>query len=171
MNDQTYFEAHIPHRVNLLITFRERYKGATSQQCDSVRDFYRCSKDISMLMVRFFLSEMGIGFRKKAQNSTDDIHQHEPAQRVQKLTCAEVRNDPRFSNVKKVLKAANRAVAHLEDIDVDHPIRQDVDHVILFDAIDFTEEMIIEKIYKPSSYDYSRVMSSEGNDMRRVPLW
>lgn len=54
MTQKDYKERHIPHRVNLLITYRERFSNLSAEKRQNIRDFERCAKDISMLMVRFF---------------------------------------------------------------------------------------------------------------------
>lgn len=65
---QRFFYVHLPHRVNLLIAFRERYSGqnlALSLNPEQFRDLFRCAKDIAMLMVRFFCWEIGINVRQR----------------------------------------------------------------------------------------------------------
>lgn len=168
MTQKEYIEKHIPHRINLLITFRERYGNSPTLQAEAFRDFYRCSKDISMLMVRFLLGEMGIIFKIASSNANDDISSNwKPKFNVKQLTEAEVKNDSRYRSLKIVLKAANRAVAHIEANDIDHHIKLDSDLQILFDAINFTEEKVIEKIYLGDMADYQRVMCLSENDMKR----
>jgi hypothetical protein len=68
------------------------------------------------------------------------------------------------------LKAANRTIAHLELKDVNHQIKLDTDHFILFDAINFTEEKIIEKMYIPNGYDFLTIMNLPNNNMHRKPI-
>jgi hypothetical protein len=64
MGEADYLDKHIPHRINLLITFRERFSTIDSDKIENIRDLYRCSKDISMLMLRFLLGELGINLQK-----------------------------------------------------------------------------------------------------------
>jgi len=170
MTPEEYFEHHIPHRINLLITFRERYYNS-SLKPDDIRDFYRCSKDISMLMVRFLLGELGINFKKLKDNQSNDVTESwRPKFGIKQLTANEVKSDNRYLNIIGVLKAANRAVAHIESDYVNHSIKLDTDHYILFDAINFTEEKIIEKMYIATNRDFKSIMDKAGNDMRRQPI-
>jgi hypothetical protein len=37
MTPEEYFEQHIPHRINLLITFRERYSNRPGLRFDCLR--------------------------------------------------------------------------------------------------------------------------------------
>jgi hypothetical protein len=168
--EKAYFEAHIPHRINLLITFRERY-SKTLLKPDDIRDFYRCSKDISMFMVRSLLNELGIVLPKKKADVIDDASKARDWVAnfgVPRLTVDEIRKDKRYENVKIVLKAANRAIAHITPDDVDHSIKLDSDNKILFDAIDFTEEMIKEKMYRATGRDYKSIMALPDNNMNRT---
>ncbi len=125
-----------------------------------------------MLMVRFLLGEMGINFQIAHRNPNDDIISNwKPKFNVNQLTEAEVKSDARYPNLKIVLKAANRAVAHIEANDIDHTIKLDSDLQILFDAISFTEEKVIEKIYLGNLQDYQRVMSLPENNMNRINIF
>lgn len=167
--EKAYFEEHIPHRLNLLMTFRERY-AKTSIKPDDLRDFYRCSKDISIFMVRLLLNELGIIYKRKKHNPTEDISSDREWIAnfgISRLTEGEVRNDKRYENIKIVLKAANRAIAHIAPDDVDHSIKLDSDNKILFDAIDFTEEMIKKKMFVATGHDYERIMTLPNNNMNR----
>lgn len=122
-------------------------------------------------MVRFLLGELGIVFKRAKHNPNDDIsEQWKPKFGILQLTEQEVRSDSRYPNIKIVLKAANRAIAHIEPNDVYHPIKLDKDHILLVDAIDFTEEKIIDKMYTATGYDYKKIMSKPENDMERKPL-
>ena len=171
MTSKEYLEQHIPHRINLLITFRERYNSQSPLKPDDIRDFFRCSKDISMLMVRFLLGELGINFKRENHNPNDDISESwHPKFGIKQLTAHDVRTDIRYSNIKEVLKAANRTIAHIEPNDVYHSIKQDSDHNILFDAINFTQEKLIENMYITTNTNYEEIMSRAENDMKRKPI-
>lgn len=166
MTPDEYFNQHVPHRVNLLITFRERFSGNNKLNPESMRDFFRCSKDISLLMVRFFMDELGIVFKRERDNPNDDISQHwRPKFGITQLTEQEVKSDPRYSNLKIVLKAANRALAHIEPKYVNHPLVSDADHLILIDVINFTEENIKRKMYTATGRDFQKIMALPENDM------
>jgi hypothetical protein len=165
---------HLPHRIILLITFRERFWNGDTTKNSEINDLFRCSKDISMLMVRFFLGELGV-ILEKGKSDISNIRDNKnknwcPRFGNDILTKIEVTNDSRYSHILTVLNAANRAVAHIEDSDVNHPIKNDKDHIILIDAIDFTEEKIIEKIYK-GEQEYMKAMSSPDYEMKRKPTY
>ena len=70
MTQSEYFNKHIPHRLNLLTTFRERFSidSIFYSKPDDIRDLYRCTKDVSILMVRFFIEELGIKLKQKSQS-------------------------------------------------------------------------------------------------------
>ena len=167
MTPDEYFNDHLPHRVNLLTTFRERYEqnprrpGFSSGQ---PRDLFRCSKDISMLMVRFFCAEMGLHLRK-GEIDLEEIPKWTPQFNVRRFTKIEARNDPRYTKLLTVMKAANRAVAHIESSDVDHSIKTEKDHAILFDSVNWIEELIQSHIYTPNGRLLKDAMSLPNNVM------
>jgi hypothetical protein len=171
MTKDDYLKKHIPHRINLLITFRERYSGLDLETRQKVgelaRDFLRCSKDISMMMVRFLLGELGI----RLQKNHNDISEQNNADYTKKLKVSDVICNPSYQNILAVLKAANRAIAHLEEIDVNHAIQTDPDDLILISAIDFTEQACIRNMYEfNSGFNYSDIMILDYNNMHRDNL-
>ena len=165
-----YLKRHIPHRINLLMTYKERFSGLDTETRKKVgeisRDFLRCSKDISMLMVRFLLNELGI----KLQKGHTDISETKNAPYTDKLKVNDVICNPNYQNILDVLKAANRAVAHMEATDVDHAIEKDPDDQILFEAIIFTRDMCIKKMYDINAYDFNLIMNDDDNNMHRERL-
>lgn len=170
MTKDDYLKRHIPHRINLLITYRERYSNLDKETREKVgelsRDFLRCSKDISMLMVRFLLGEVGI----RLQKGHADISETKNSPFTDKLKVKDVICNQNYQNILDVLKAANRAVAHMEDTDVNHAIELDVHDEILFKAIDFTQQICIKNIYEFNSCDYNGVMNEDFNNMNRDRL-
>jgi hypothetical protein len=163
MTPDEYFDAHLPHRVNLLTTFRNRYSGRRrladhrlEQPWDEPRDFFRCSKDISILMVRFFCDEMGLHLPENATEPKDKKERHgepwQPRFKCKRFTIADAKKDPpRFHSLVAVLKAANRAVAHINELDVDHGFKSKPDHEALFDVIDWIENLIQTHMYEPNN--------------------
>src|ERR1035437_6686383 len=101
-----FLSLHIPHRIILLTTFRERFWSVNTTKNYEVDDLFRCSKDISMLMVRFFLGEMGINLKEGATEISDKKVEHSDLG-IQKLTIKEVKKDRRYQNIFIVLKTAN----------------------------------------------------------------
>ena len=63
------------------------------------------------------------------------------------------------------MKAANRAVAHIESADVNHPIKTDKDHDILFDTITWVEELIDSHMYRPNGRRLCDAMALPNNVM------
>lgn len=170
MTKDEYLKKHIPHRINLLITYRERYLGYSEDDRKKIgelfRDFHRCSKDISMLMVRFLLGELGVNLRK----GDKDISEKNNSSYTDKLRIKDVICNHNYISILEVLNVANRAVAHMEASDVNHAIELDVDDDILFKTIDFTEQMCIKNMYEYNSFDYDKIMSYVDNNMHRESL-
>lgn len=177
MTKEEYFKEHIPHRVNLLLTFKRRFSDLTEKEMENLgyRDFYRCSKDISMMMTRFLLGELGIILPKKATDFSD-IKTNHPDYKIlnkrwidfdiDKLTDTEVKNDKiRSDKIFKVLVAANRAIAHIDTVDVNHELNNyDKTLEILIPTIDFTLKMVINNIYKSEAL-YEECMLLPNNSM------
>jgi len=168
MNTESdYKTRHIPHRINLLITYRERFVKLTAKQRDQVRDLDRCAKDMSAMMVRFFLGEMGIRLTKGVGKVPEESKK-EPLN-AKRLTVSEMRRDGHYDSVFEVLKFANRAIAHLEPADVDHNFQTAADDDRLVEAIDYTEAKVIRHIYGTHE-EYVRFMKLDDNDMHRERL-
>ncbi len=66
-----YKERHLPHRMNLLTTYRERFVSLTAEQRQQVRDLDRCTKDMSAMMIRFLLDEMGIHLKEGCEKLSE----------------------------------------------------------------------------------------------------
>jgi hypothetical protein len=173
MTPDEYFNDHLPHRVNLLTTFRERYAPNPARpgfQSGEPRNLFRCSKDIAMLMVRFFCGEMGLylprrGNGKKGGTDLEEVKGWTSPFGVQQFTETEARNDTRYSSLLTIMKAANRAVAHIESIDVDHPIKTEKDHPMLFDSITWVEGLIQSHMYAPNGRSLRDAMALPNNVM------
>jgi hypothetical protein len=171
MTPDEYFNDHLPHRVNLLTAFRERYAPNAARpgfQSGEPRDLFRCSKDISMLMVRFFCGEMGLylpkrGKGKKGGTDLEEVAGWTSPFGVQQFTKTEAKNDGRYPSLLAVMKAANRAVAHIESLDVDHPIKAEKDHSMLFDSITWIEGLIQSRIYAPNRRSLRDAMALPNN--------
>ena len=72
-----------------------------------------------------------------------------------------------YKDIFIILKAANRAVAHLHDIDVDHEIKTKDEEPILIRVIEFTLKAIKENFYDSTGFDFDGIMSSANNNMHR----
>ena len=164
MTEAEYLEEHIPHRINLLLTYRVRFSNPNIDR-EQVRDFHRCSKDISMLMVRFFLDEMGL----KLKRDHYEIIDGKVYNFAKKITLDSIKSDANYNDIVKVLIAANRAVAHLIEKDVYHSIETDPDDQILFNAINYTVAKIKTHIYQNEN-DYELAMNLCDNKMYRERL-
>ncbi len=175
MQENDYFDAHIPHRVNLLIAFRQRYSGRDPQKKldpERYRDLFRCAKDVSFVMVRFFCDEMGVVLAKNDLPNqgvkADEIY--DPGKWMskwgtKKIDLTALKSDKRHAALVEVLKAANRAVAHMDDKDVDHQFKIDSDNERIFSVVDWIEEMIKTNIYQAAGKDFDRSMSLPNNVM------
>jgi hypothetical protein len=172
MTPDEYFNDHIPHRVNLLIAFRQRYSGCDPDlgftlDRERYRDLFRCAKDMSFLMVRFFFGEMRITL-PKGENDIKQIGIKKWTNPfgIRELEVTTLEADPRFEDLRAVLKAANRAVAHLEDADVDHPFLTPADERRIFSVIDWTECLIKLNMYRATGRDLSIPIRHPNNDMK-----
>jgi hypothetical protein len=166
MSPDEYFNVHIPHRVNLLIAFRQRYSGRYPRitlEREAYRDLFRCAKDISLLMVRFFCDEMGI-YLPLGKNDIEE-RKRSPRFGSSKLSKAALKADPKYAELCEVLRAANRAVAHIEDSDVDHCFRTDSDEERIFRVIDWIEKLVKINIYEAAGRDFTHSMSRQDNVM------
>ena len=179
MTPEDYFNNHLRHRITLLITFRERFSVSVGKLIyinpASVQDLYRCSMDISMIMVRFFLEEMNIELKRKTREieykndkkKKDEIWRARVEKfKVIMLTPDDFKDEPRINDIIEVLVGANRAVAHIDNEDVLHKVNP----ATLIKAIDFTEEKIKTNIYNDPAYNYNEIMEREYKDMNRESL-
>ena len=171
MSPDEYFDDHIPHRVNLLIAFRQRYSGRYPQielEREAYRDLFRCAKDMSLLMVRFFREEMGICLPRRK----NDVEERKDwplrwSSRFggSKLRKVDLKADPKYADLCEVLRAANRAVAHIEDGDVEHSFRIDSDDERIFRIVDWIEHLVEVNVYRRAGRDLRRSMSLRNNVM------
>lgn len=174
MTKDDYLKRHIPHRVNLLLTFKKRFSDLTEEEMQDLgyRDFYRCSKDISMMMVRFLLGELGVFLGKGSSNISYRSSDYKELSKrwsdfdIDKLTDRDVNSDKiRGSKILKVLVAANRAIAHIEDVGVDHGLdNYDKTAEILIPTIDYVLKVVIDNIYKSEKL-YNECMQLPDNRM------
>ncbi len=160
---ERFFYEHLPHRVNLLIAFRQRYSGRypdTALNSEQFRDLYRCAMDISMLMARFFCWEIGLDVPKGSHRITSCAPRGQTYGATQ-AGLAAVLQDSRSEQLRLVLIAANRAVAHIDPTDVDH--RADPD--VLIPAIDLVEELVEAHMYSPNGLKLIDAMNRSNNRM------
>ncbi len=158
------FSEHLPHRVNLLIAFRERFSGQNQEknlEPKDFRDLFRCAKDISMLMVRFFCSEVGLTVPRDKQEIIKAPTVKGERYGAKRVCLADIKGDPCFAALTKVVIAANRAVAHIEPCNVNH----DVTDEELIDVINFVEEKIIISNIYPSEEAFKKAMKLKNNKM------
>lgn len=160
MTKEDYLERHLPHRIVLLYTFKNRFENQTDTAIEKSGqgDFYRCSKDISLLMCRFLFQELGIGFKEHKKNRTDDISLHNfnyniSHLQIKKLNVDELKNHIHYNKITTVLIAANRAVAHINIDYVDHDLTSHEKTInVLIPVIDFLIDKIINNIYLLNNY-------------------
>jgi hypothetical protein len=123
-----------------------------------------------MLMVRFFCGEMGLylprrGQGKKQGTDLEDAASWTSPFNIQRFTQTEAIADARYPRLLAVMKAANRAVAHVESLDVEHPIKTERDHPILIESIDWVEELIQSHMYGPNRRLLKDAMALPNNAM------
>lgn len=168
MSPDEYFDDHIPHRINLMIAFRERYSGRSPQitlNPEKYRDLFRCAKDMSFLMVRFFCEEMGIKLPRHG-NEVKEVKDWKPRFNVLRLRKKDLEAESiKYSDLCEVLKAANRAVAHIEDHAVNHAFKTAVDDKRIFGVVDWIMELIDKNIYRANGRDLPRALSLPNNLM------
>jgi hypothetical protein len=160
---QRFFFDHLPHRVNVLIAFRERYSGrnpARALNPEQFRDLFRCAKDIAMLMACFFCWEVGLDV-PRGKNTIELCDPKGSDDGALKVDVAALRADSRAESLRLVLIAANRAVAHIKPDEVDHGVSDPV----LISAIDLVEELIRSHIYKPNNVSLDAAMRNPNNKM------
>ncbi|MFC6101503.1 hypothetical protein [Olivibacter domesticus] len=169
MDKIDYLNKHIPHRLNLLITYRERFSNLSDSQIENIRDLYRCAKDISIMMVRLLLDEMGIKLPRNAKE-LNDLKEHEgdviKMGIIMAINKEDILNHNDKHEIFKVLVAANRAVAHTNEGFINH----NVDKMALLKAIDFIEHNIEKNIYHHNSESLMEIMGLPDNNMQRSSL-
>lgn len=121
-------------------------------------------------MVRFFCDEMGLFLKEGESIPRERVKdkkgaQWQPRFQSRKFLLADAQRDPRYSSLVEVLKAANRAVAHVGPADVDHEFKTKADHERLFDAIDWVEDLIATNIYEPNGRALAEAMRRPENEM------
>lgn len=157
-----YKRSHIPHRMNLLITFRERMYPLSDEQREYIRDVFRCCKDMSVMMMRFLLDEMGVHLPENC----DELRYRNPKNHCKKLEERTICDDGKVKLLTDVLKFGNRAIAHIEPGDVDHAFKDREGDKQLVEAINYTERKVKELIYV-SEAEYKEVMVLPDNNMHR----
>jgi hypothetical protein len=162
MTDDEYFNDHIPHRLNLLFAYRTRYSDAHQSSLtlnrDTYRDLFRGAKDICFIMTRFFCQELGVNLDRKTQSLKDygDWVSRHGNERVQLKVIEE---DVRSATLLRMLQAANGAVAHLDDIRVDHYFKTRQEEEEMISVINWMEALVEEHIYRPAGRDMREAMN------------
>ncbi len=170
MTTNEYFDNHIPHRLNLLIAFRTRYSdrhGSTrSLDPELYRDLFRCAKDICFVMTRFFCHELGVTLDRKTQQLKDygDWTSTHGTERVQ---LSAITSDHRCSTLILMLKAANGAVAHMDDRRVDHHFKTHQEEQEMISIIDWIEQLVSQHLYKIAGRNLASSMALPNNVMVR----
>jgi hypothetical protein len=160
---QRFFFDHLPHRVNLLIAFRERYSGrnpARALNPEQFRDLFRCAKDIAMLMVRFFCWEVGLDV-PRGKHTIEPCAPRGADYGARPVDLASVNADSRADSLRAVLIAANRAVAHTKPDELNHGVTDPV----LIAAIDLVEDLVRTHIYQPNNVSLDAAMQHPNNQM------
>ncbi|MCB9194154.1 MAG: hypothetical protein H6597_06440 [Flavobacteriales bacterium] len=82
------------------------------------------------------------------------------------LTIKDIEADSAGSFLHEALRFGNRAIAHVEDNDMDHNFRTAQDDPRLVQAIDYVEDKVVHHIYSTRA-EYDRVMMLCNNHMHR----
>lgn len=171
MTDDEYFNDHIPHRLNLLFAFRTRYSDAHQSSFtlnrDAYRDLFRCAKDMCFIMTRFFLQELGVNLDRRTQSLKDygDWVSSHGNERVQPQV---LEADVRSATLLRMLQAANGAVAHLDDIRVNHYFTTKQEEEEMISVINWIEELVEQHIYRHAGRDMKAAMNLPNNVMIQV---
>ena len=113
-----------------------------------------------MLMSRFFCWEIGLDVAKGSQQITSCLPRGQSYGATQ-ADLTSVLQDSRSEQLRLVLLAANRAVAHINPTEVDHGVNPGV----LIAAIDLVEELIATHIYSANGLKLSDAMNRLNNQM------
>lgn len=161
-----FLSADYPHRINLLVTFRERFGPTASHplNVETCRDLFRCAKDISMAMVRYFCEELGVKNKEHQSGALDfGSRPSRPFTIAYFKDENELDSSPNAQAVKAVLLAANKAVAHSNVSFIDAIPSDDV----IVKAITQVEEWVRQRIYKHNSISLDDMMALDNNAMHR----
>lgn len=167
MTDTDYFDAHIPHRVNLLVAFRTRYSLKPSPHSlspEAYRDLFRCAKDMCLLMTRYFSGELGFYFDEKT-GQMENAQKWKSRFGTTRVELAKLRADPRYVDLCQMYRAANQSVAHINSEDVYHSFRVTQDDERIVAVIDWLELLIGEHIYRSAGRDLESSMRLPSNRM------
>jgi len=160
-----YFDCHIPHRINLLFAFRTRYSGrddSRSLDPERYRDLFRCAKDMSFLMTRFFCGELGI-------YCDEATHQIKRAEKWMshfgstRVDVSQISGHPSCRDLCQMYEAANQAVAHIDDRGISHWFQCTVDDLRMVAVINWLEGLIRDHIYSDAGRDLARSMNLPQN--------
>ncbi len=158
MTKKDYLERHIAHRLELLTTFRNRFKNETDESIEdkNLGDLYKCSKDISILMIRFFSAELGLKL-KQGSSSLRDLDGNRKddkiiLDRMNKFSIEKLSENDIPLEVKDklitCLTIANRAVSHIDEGDVNHKLeRHRESKDIMNPVIDFIEKTVNSNMF------------------------
>ena len=163
--ENEFFQRHFRHRITLLETFRERFgdkdvSGALDWK--TCGDLYRCAMDISMAMVRYFCEELGIKNRDPKSDKLECCRLPERTFAVKRLSLTDF-DSTSGEAVKKVLLAANKAIAHLNE----EFVNEIPEPSVIVEAINQTQEWIKTRIFEPNGISYDETVATERSEMRR----
>jgi hypothetical protein len=124
---EEFLQHHVPHRLCLLLTFRERQKWFYEEMSAGrlSGDLLRCAKDSALISIRFFANFLGLRLKKKKQKydliDTSDADFFEPPKDddvfVAQLggSFAKLENLPPSEQalLKELLQRTDKELAHL----------------------------------------------------------
>ena len=167
MTADEYFDWHIPHRLTLLVAFRTRYSGDNSSRSldpETYRDLFRCAKDMSLLMTRFFCGELGM-YCDEATHEIKSAQKWTSRFRGTRVDVSQVTTHQHYRDLCQMYEAANQAVAHVGDRGVSHSFEHSVDDQRMVAVITWLEALVRDHIYHDAGRDLARSMSLPQNVM------
>ena len=163
--ERRYFDAHFPHRINVLQTFKERFGPSASRyrlNTERFRDFHRCAKDAAMMMVRNFCEVFGWSVKGTNATRMEYYAPRPDGYLVVHPTKVEAENSKDFAAVEMVCVTANKCIAHNNRMYIeDGPSDEE-----LCAAIDQITEWV-ELLYRDNGANLRGAMSLPENEMHR----
>ena len=146
-----FFEAHLPHRLCLLMAFRDRQPWFKERIGQKDGDLLRTSKDATLISIRLFANFLGLKLNRSCQmvgdfasrkdwpNDVNVIDLGGAPARLDDLTA-----DDR-TTLEELLKRADKELAHLTSSFADQLKFNSA--AIMVRGIDIIERLLREKVY------------------------
>jgi hypothetical protein len=137
-----FFEHHLPHRLCLLTTFRDRQSWFTERIGREDCDLLRASKDSALIAIRMFAEFLGLKNGSRRDPKPDDVF-------VEMLGCdrVELAGLPRDERevIAVLTLRSNKELAHLTTTYADQIKFNNAE--IIVKGINIIERLLREKVY------------------------